>query len=126
MIQPGKAQAWRRRQQGRLLANNSRAVLCALAPHVEPASREEAPVRAAQRYLGGRREQLDYAGARRDGLPIGSGEVESGHRHVIQQRLKLAGGWWKENNAEAMLGLRVARANLLWASYWIHPKPTFN
>ena len=53
-------------------------------------------------------------------------EVESGHRHVIQQRLKLAGCWWKEPNAEAMLGLRVARANQLWNSYWNHPKPTLN
>ena len=83
-------------------------------------------MRAAQRYLSGRREQLDYAGARAAGLPIGSGEVESGHRHVIQQRLKLAGCWWKENNAEAMLGLRVARANQRWDSYWHHPNPTRN
>ena len=52
--------------------------------------------------------------------------MESGHRHVIQQRLKLAGSWWKENNAEAMLGLRVARANQRWNSYWNHPKPTLN
>ena len=126
VIQPEQAQTWRRRQQGRLLENNVRGVLRALAPHVEPETQKEAPVRAAQRYLSGRREQLDYAGARAAGLPIGSGEVESGHRHVIQQRLKLAGGWWKENNAEAMLGLRVARANQLWDSYWNHPKPTLN
>jgi len=126
VIQPKKAQPWRRRQQGRLLENNSRAVLRALALHVEPESQEEAPVRAAQRYLSGRREQLDYAGARQAGLPIGSGEVESGHRHVIQQRLKLAGCWWKEPNAEAMLGLRVARANQLWDSYWNHSKLTLN
>jgi hypothetical protein len=118
VIQPKQAQSWRRRQQGRLLENNSRAVLRALAPHVEPESQEEAPVRAAQRYLSGRREQLDYAGARQAGLPIGSGEVESGHRHVIQQRLKLAGCWWKETHAQAMLNLRVARANNLWNSYW--------
>lgn len=126
VIQPEKAPAWRQRQQGRLLANNSRGVLRALAPHVEPQTQHEAPVRAAQGYLSGRREQLDYAGARKAGLPIGSGEVESGHRHVIQQRLKLAGGWWKEPNAEAMLGLRVARANQLWDSYWNHSKPTLN
>jgi len=47
-------------------------------------------------------------------------------RHVIQQRLKVAGCWWKETNAEAMLGLRVARANHLWGSYWNHPKPTLD
>lgn len=124
VIQPGQARQWRRRQQERLLANNTRAVLRALAPHVEPEEQEEAPVRAAVRYLGGRRGQMDYAGARREGLPIGSGEVESGHRHVIQQRLKLAGCWWKEPNAEAMLGLRVARANQLWNSYWNDSQPT--
>lgn len=126
VIQPGKAQAWRRRQQRRLLENNSRAVLRALTPHVEPENQEEAPVRAAVRYLSGRREQLDYVGARAAGLPIGSGEVESGHRHVIQQRLKLAGSWWKETNAQAMLGLRVARANQLWDSYWNPSPPTLN
>ena len=81
--------------------------------------------KARRKPLCARREQLDCAGARRDGLPIGSGEVESGHRHVIQQRLKLAGGWWKANNAEAMLGLRVARANLLWNSYWKRPQIQF-
>ena len=43
---------------------------------------------------------------------------QSGHRHVIQQRLKLAGCWWKETHAQAMLNLRVARANNLWNSYW--------
>lgn len=122
VIHAKQAASWRRRQQGRLLENNSRAVLRALAPHVEPENQEEAPVRAAVRYLSGRREQLDYVGARAAGLPIGSGEVESGHRHVIQQRLKLAGSWWKETNAEAMLGLRVARANQLWDSYW-NPSP---
>ena len=126
VIQPRKAQAWRRRPQGRLLENNASGVLRALAPHLEPESQDEAPVRAAHRYLSGRQEQLDYAGARAAGLPMGSGEIESGHRHVIQQRLKLAGCWWKEPNAEAMLGLRVARANQLWNSYWNHPKNTLN
>lgn len=81
------------------------AVLRALTPHLEPERQPEAPVRAAHRYLSGRRDQLDYAGARAAGLPIGSGEIESGHRHVIQQRLKRAGSWWHEPNAEAMLGL---------------------
>lgn len=121
VIAPPKAEAWRRRQQGRLLENKVDGVLRALVPHLEPETQAEAPVRAAHRYLQGRRAQLDYAGARAAGLPIGSGEIESGHRHVIQQRLKLAGAWWKQNHAEAMLGLRVARANQLWNSYWTQP-----
>ena len=118
VIQPKKSEAWRRRQQGRLLENQVPAVLRALASHLEPEGELPAPVRAAHRYLSERRAQLDYAAAVAAGLCIGSGEIESGHRHVIQQRLKLAGSWWKVPNAEAMLGLRVARANQLWHRYW--------
>ena len=121
VIAPQTAESWRHRQQGRLLENKVAAVLRALAPHLEPETQAEAPVRAAHRYLQGRWEQLDYAGARAAGLPIGSGEIESGHRQVIQQRLKLAGGWWKQNHAQAMLGLRVARAKQRWNSYWSQP-----
>ena len=49
------------------------------------------PVRACLRYLSNRPHQLDYKGALEKGLPIGSGEIESAHRYVIQQRLKLPG-----------------------------------
>ena len=52
------------------------------------------------------------------GLPIGSGEIESAHRYVIQIRLKIAGAWWKIENAEKMLALRVMRANGDWEKYW--------
>jgi len=51
-------------------------------------------------------------------LPIGSGEVESAHRYVIQKRLKLPGAWWRKDNAQAMLNLRVARANHRRDHYW--------
>jgi hypothetical protein len=53
---------------------------------------------------------------RRD-VPL-TGEVEGGHRRAIQKRLKLSGAWWKEENAEKMLALRVIRANDEWQSYW--------
>jgi Uncharacterised protein family (UPF0236) len=118
VISPKNPERWRHRQQGRLLENKVTAVLRSLAAHLEPEATPQAPVRAAHRYLKQRRDPLDYAGARAAGLCIGSGEIESGHRHVIQQRLKLAGSWWKEPNAQAMLGLRVARANQLWHRYW--------
>jgi hypothetical protein len=120
VIKPKHPQAWRRRQQSRLLENNVTGVLRALRTHCEPETAAEQPVRTAHHYLHTRRDQLDYAGARQKGLPIGSGEIESAHRHVIQQRLKLAGCWWKEIHAQSMLNLRVARANRLWENYW-HP-----
>lgn len=118
----GKEHWWRRRQQGRLLNNQSDKVLRSMEPYQEMETAVQTPVRDACRYLKERQHHLDYAAARLHKLPIGSGEIESGHRHVIQQRLKLAGAWWKETNLEPMLQLRVARANRLWESHWSNTK----
>jgi hypothetical protein len=76
-------------------------VIEALMPHLEGAevSDGEAPVRVCHRYIGNHREQLKYREAIAAGLPIGSGEVEGGHRYVVQERLKKAGAWWKPENA---------------------------
>jgi hypothetical protein len=51
-------------------------------------------------------------------LPIGSGEIESAHRYLVQQRLKRPGAWWRPHNAEYMLALRLNRANRRWQHYW--------
>lgn len=114
----GKERRWVRRQQGRLLNNELSKVLRSLCGHQEPPDSVETPVRDAHRYLQERREHLDYKNSATEKYPIGSGEIESAHRHVVQQRLKIAGGWWKETNLEPMLNLRVARANNWWAEYW--------
>lgn len=122
VARPGRETQWRRRQQSRLLNNQRAAVLRALEKGLEDKGQSEAPVRAAYEYINQRRDHLDYATARKKNLPIGSGEIESGHRHVIQQRLKLSGGWWTERNMERMLQLRVARSNGWWDSYWANAR----
>jgi hypothetical protein len=76
-----------------------------------PHPREQAPVRACHRYMVNRRSQFDYKEALARDLPIGSGAIESAHRYVIQDRLKLAGAWWTAENAHNMLALRTLRAN---------------
>ena len=43
---------------------------------------------------------------------------KSAHRYIIQDRLKLAGAWWTDENAYNMLALRTLRANNAWESYW--------
>lgn len=119
-VQPAACQQWLRAQQHRLRTQQPDAVLDALQPHLEAAQTadEQAPVRQCWRYLSQRLEQLDYESALRQGLPIGSGEIESAHRYIVQKRLKLPGTWWLAANAEQMLALRVNRANHKWASYW--------
>jgi hypothetical protein len=118
VVPSAQERQWTQRQQGRLLNNQCGKVLRSLQPHLEAPNTQEAPVRAAYRYLTERPDCLDYFEARKRHLPIGSGEVESGHRHVIQKRLKVAGGWWKETNAQAMLNLRTSRVNDQWCLYW--------
>ena len=103
-----------------LRASDYPSVFAALRPREEPLAcpDEHAPVRAALRYLGNRTDQLDYAYALAHDLPVGSGLIESGHRHVLQARLKQAGAWWTEINAHALCQLRTLRANLQWENYW--------
>ena len=51
-------------------------------------------------------------------LPIGSGEVESAHRHILQKRLKIPGAWWRLERAEEMAQIRALRANQRWNEFW--------
>jgi len=110
------AGSWLETQKDRLKANQADAVLAALAPCLEAGY--DGPVADCDRYLRNRLSQLDYQGALERGLPIGSGEIESAHRYVIQERLKLPGAWWTPANVEAMLALRLNRANREWDDYW--------
>ena len=79
---------------------------------------QETAVEKCYRYIINRQDNLDYKSALENELPIGSGEIESSHRYVIQKRLKIAGAWWKTETAEHMLCLRTLRANNDWSRYW--------
>ena len=113
-------EAWIEEKKDWLKDNRWPDVLNSLQPYVEGETvpDKDAPVRACYRYIANRPNFLDYKNALAAGLPIGSGEIESAHRYVIQARLKIAGAWWKIENAEKMLALRVARVNCDWEKYW--------
>ena len=117
---PGDEKTWAKEQKELLKKNEWKKVLVNLLPYIEPNTVADlnAPVRACHRYLSNRDDQLNYKDAIEKGLPIGSGEIESAHKYVIQKRLKVSGGWWKIDNLSAMLSLRICRANDLWAEYW--------
>ena len=113
-------QAWMEKQKQKLKENRTSEVLQDLRPFVEEdtVADSAAPVRACHRYMTNRPGQFDYQTALQSGLPMGSGEIESAHRYVIQARLKIAGAWWKIENVAKMLALRVCRANAKWDNYW--------
>ena len=117
---PAAPEPWFEAQKQRLKQGQLDEVLAALSPHQEsPATPDaNAPVRRCYRYIANRPGQFDYPAALAAELPLGSGEIESAHRYVIQDRLKIAGAWWKPDNAQCMLALRVNRANGAWNDYW--------
>ncbi|HUK66303.1 MAG TPA: ISKra4 family transposase [Anaeromyxobacteraceae bacterium] len=60
------------------------------------------------RYYRSNARRMKYRLYREDRLPIGSGAVESAHRHVLQTRMKRAGQHWAIKNARRMARLRAA------------------
>lgn len=111
---------WLRTQKRRLLKGQYKKVLSELKAKREPAeiTDEDAPIRVAHRYINNHANQLEYHQAIAKNLPVGSGMIEAGHRHVLQKRLKKSGAWWAPKNLNAMAQLRVCRANHNWSQYW--------
>jgi len=120
LMDPINPKAWRKKQQNRMKKNYYRQVLKELKAKIKSDQLEDPknPIVACHRYIKNRTDHIDYAGAIENNLPIGSGEIESSHRYVVQKRLKISGAWWKEDNARAMLALRVLRVNGDWEIYW--------
>jgi hypothetical protein len=112
--------SWVNLQKEFLKSGHAEKVIEALQPHSEPETTEDrnAPVRRRLRYLRNRPGQFDYPEAQARGLPVGSGEIESAHRYVIQERLKIAGAWRMPENARFMLALRVDRADGYREKHW--------
>jgi hypothetical protein len=121
---PKQPKRWLKTQQNRLKKGAVKKVIEALKVNREADSLpdELAPVRCALRYLGNRLDQIDYPRALANDLPIGSGLIESGHRHVLQARLKRAGTAWLKQNAHDLAQLRVIRSNNRWDEYWLAQK----
>ena len=116
----GEKASWLNRQKEFLKDGCAEKVTESLRPHLESEETEDrnAPVRRGLRYLINRPGQFNYPEARARSLPVGSGEIESAHRYIIQERLKIAGAWWTPENARFMLALRVDRADGYWDRYW--------
>jgi hypothetical protein len=117
-----KPERWMKTQKKRLKAGRYRVVIKELKACLEPehTKEEEAPVRKAYRYMRNRIESFAYDKAIAEDLPIGSGLIESGNKHVLQARLKIPGASWNIHNANAMAAARILRANDHWCDYWIN------
>jgi hypothetical protein len=75
-------------------------------------------VRSAERDITTNRAYMDsYDDFMVANLPVGSGEAESGIRHIIKRRMAVAGAW-REDHAALMLALLTVRACGFWEDFW--------
>lgn len=72
---------------------------------------------ATLNYFDKRRKMLGYKECRERGLPIGSGIVEGGIRHVGKDRLDCTGMRWRMAGANNILQLRCLNASGRWAEF---------
>lgn len=120
---PGEpARTWAAAQRVQLRDGTPESVLGAIRALPLTEAPEGAKARRVQDevlgYLAPRVEQMRYAQFRRQGLPIGSGVVESANKVVVEARMKGAGRRWAEGNVTPMLALRGAICAQRWDDGW--------
>lgn len=109
--------------QRRELGRGDPAVVLAALRALPVAEAADAATAAAARaevlgYLEPRLAQLQYAAFRAQGLPIGSGVVESANKVVVEARLKGAGRRWAEDHVTPMVAWRGAVCSGRWDEAW--------
>lgn len=110
-----KASAWVAKRKDMLLAGRVGTVIRGLRQSLTTSTKLSSTKREALAsvvgYLEGVRERIPYETFYAQGLPIATGSVEGGCRHLICDRMERTGMHWKEDGARAMLQLRSVHIN---------------
>ena len=111
------SQAWLEQRLHSLKHEGPRDVLVELR-HLEAQHPDKTVIAENLAYLEKRVAHLDYGRFQAQGLPIGSGSVESANKVVVEARLKGAGKHWAPEHVNPMLALRNLVCNDRWAEGW--------
>lgn len=101
------ATTWAEARAAELLARGAEPVLAALRAAKAPTAEGRERLRAERGYFRNNADRMAYPEFRLDGLPIGSGAIESAADHLVQRRMKRAGMRWSDPGADAILALRA-------------------
>jgi uncharacterized protein UPF0236 len=106
-----EAAAWAQARIAELRTEGGGPVRAALARATATTPEAAEVLRVERGYFATNAARMDYPALADQGLPIGSGAVESAAKHVVQQRMKRPGQRWSCRGAAAMLALRVCYAS---------------
>jgi hypothetical protein len=110
-----KADKWCEQQSELLLEDKVEQVIANVAHLQKTNNKKEKQARDnLLHYYGDNLKRMRYKTFKEMGLLIGSGAIESAHRNVIQQRLKLSGQRWTKRGAQQIINLRIANKSNQW------------
>jgi hypothetical protein len=107
---------WLEQHRQRLKADEVVTIIEELKHTIPKTSEAKKALNDVIRYCESNVERMKYGTFISKGYLIGSGAVESAHRNVVQQRLKLSGQRWSIDGAQRIANLRAYRKSLRWNS----------
>lgn len=109
-----KRKQWMDKQEKLLLNNEAATILNAIQKQQGHTPAAETSRKAAISYYENNLKRMQYKTFREAGYMIGSGPIESAHRNVVQQRLKLSGQKWSIKGAQRIVNLRAYQKSNRW------------
>jgi hypothetical protein len=106
-----QARQWAEERLGQLKDGQVRAVIGSIKRLRMKAGEGQTVRTATISYLSNRLEQMQYGEYTKQGLPIGSGAVESSCKQLVTARCKQAAMRWSEAGVDAILALRCFVVN---------------
>jgi len=105
---------WVDKQKELLLDNKAETVLKTIGQQQGLTEAAEKQRKAVLSYYENNLKRMQYKTFREAGYMIGSGPIESAHRNVVQQRLKLSGQQWSMKGAQQIVNLRAFKKSNRW------------
>ena len=105
---------WLEEQKQRLKADGVEQVVEDLKKIVANTPEADKALKDVIRYYESNMNRMQYGTFLKKGYIIGSGAIESAHRNVIQQRLKLSGQRWSIQGAQRIANLRAYKKSKRW------------
>jgi hypothetical protein len=109
-----KRRRWIELQKQRLKADEIESIIADLKNIVTKTKQAQNALQDVIRYYENNIKRMKYETFLQKGYLIGSGAIESAHRNVIQQRLKLSGQRWSISGAQQIANLRAYKKSNRW------------